>query len=93
MKTHGDFDPAALPVTLLPDPFLYIVSLVFSTIAWIPAITAIVLGKCDWELLGFGFGISFMLFLLIHSCRIVVGKDGVTYKRPCAPIPSSPISC
>jgi hypothetical protein len=50
-------------------------------IFWQPVAMTVAWGRWDWEVFTFSFGLTVAIFLLVHGCSIVVGQDGVAYKR------------
>jgi hypothetical protein len=81
MAGKNPTDEIALPLIIKPDLFTYFLGGALSFISWQPMIVTIALGHWDWKLFAFSFGLTAILFLLIHGCRIKISKEGLTYTR------------
>jgi hypothetical protein len=81
MADKNPTDEIRLPLIIRPDLFTYFLGGALSIIFWQPIIVTIVLGHWDWKLFAFSFGLTVILFFLIHGCRIKISKEGLTYTR------------
>jgi hypothetical protein len=81
MADKNSPEETTLPLIIKPDLFTYFLGGALSFIFWLPTIVTIVLGRWDWKPFALSFGITSLMFFLIHGCRIKISKDGLTYTR------------
>ena len=81
MKPNPATGALKLPVTLRPDWFVRVVFAGLAAIAWLPAYADGKIGKFQWDHLALGLGATTALLWLFYTWSIVIGVEGVTYKR------------
>ena len=74
-------DEITLPLVIRPDLFTYFLGGALLFIFWLPMIVSIALGHWDWRPFALSFGLTGLMFVVIHGCRIKISKEGLTYTR------------
>lgn len=70
-----------LPVTLRPDWFVWIFFVGLTLLLWVPMLAEFRRAGIRWDHLALCLGITTAMILLLHTWNIVIGREGITYRR------------
>ena len=81
MKTKPAIEIAKRPVTLRPDWFVWVFFVGLTLLLWAPVFAEIRPVGLHWDYVALCLGITTAMVILLYTWNIVIGRDGITYRR------------
>jgi len=81
VKTKPALEDPKLPITLRPDWFVWIFFVGLTLLCWAPVLAENRPAGIHWDHVALCLGITTSMIILLYTWNIVIGLEGITYKR------------